>query len=309
MVLLEKLVDGLDAKAVIEDLNDGVRLFAACSKDNGCQLGAVLFELLGLLYVVREIGENELVTALNSRVDDLLQHPNDEIVEIAPRVLASADLFVNFAANFGVSLLLLLNQVEHVELLEVLRGLELVDDLFLDLGGIGRSAVSDKQDSGLDKAAELLEGLVKVLLGVDDSEVRRGLQIRHESLGILIVLADALGENSGGLVGLIGLGEHDHALLAEVLRTLQAEDSGGSNAVFDEELSLELALREVFEEDSGVDLLGEVLDEGHGLGLLITVAQVVLTDEAIVVHLLHVGALAQSLAELGLAGCFRSNDA
>ena len=309
MVLLEELVDGLDAKTVIEDLNDSVRLFAARSKDNGCQLGAVLFELLGLLDVVREIRENELVTTLNSRVDDLLQHPNDEIVEIASSVLARADLFVNFAANFGVSLLLLLDQVEHVEFLEVLRGLELVDDLFLDLGGVGRAAMSHKQDSGFDKAAELLEGLVKVLLGVDDSEVRRGLQVGHESLRILVVLADALGENSGGLVGLIGLGEHDHALLAQVLRTLQAEDAGGSHAVFDEELRLELALREVLEEDSGADLLGEVLDEGHGLGLLVTVAQVVLTDEAVVVHLLHVGALTQSLAELGLARCFRSNDA
>ena len=53
--------------------------------------------------------------------------------------------------------------------------------------------MSDEQDSWFDKAAKLLEGLVKVLLGVDDSEVSRLLQIGHKSLGIFIVLTNALG--------------------------------------------------------------------------------------------------------------------
>ena len=149
-----------------------------------------------------------------------------------------------------MSLLFLLNQVEDIELLEVLCGLELVDNSFLNFGGIGGSAMSDEQDTRLDEAAELLESLVKVLLSVDNSEVGGLLQIGHKSLGILIVLANALGENSGGLVGLIGLREHDHALLAKVLRALQAKDPRGSNTVLDEELGLELALREVFKEDA-----------------------------------------------------------
>ena len=70
-----------------------------------------------------------------------------------------------------MSLLFLLNQIEDIELLEVLCGLELIDNSFLNLGGIGGSAMSDEQDSRLDEAAELLEGLVKVLLSVDNSEV------------------------------------------------------------------------------------------------------------------------------------------
>ena len=97
--------------------------------------------------------------------------------------------------------------------------------------------------------------------------------------------------------------------MAKVLRALQAKDPRGSNTVLDEELGLELALREVFQEDSWADLLREVLNESHGLGLFITVAEVVLSDESVVVHLLHVGALTQSISELGLARCFRSNDA
>ena len=52
-----------------------------------------------------------------------------------------------------------------------------------------------------------------------------------------------------------------------------------------------------------------MLNESHGLGLFIAVAEVVLSDECIVVHLLHVGASAQSCSELGLARCFGSNDA
>lgn len=104
-----------------------------------------------------------------------------------------------------MSLLLLLNQIEDIELLEVLGGLELVDNSLLDLSGIGGSAMSDEQDSRLNKAAKLLEGLVEVLLRVDNSEVGRLLQIGHKSLSILIVLTNALGENSGGLVGLVGL--------------------------------------------------------------------------------------------------------
>ena len=99
-----------------------------------------------------------------------------------------------------MSLLFLLNQIEDIELLEVLCGLELVDDSFLNLGGIGGSAMSDEQDSRLDEAAELLEGLVKVLLSVDNPEVGGLLQIGHEPLGILVVLANALGKNSRSLV-------------------------------------------------------------------------------------------------------------
>ena len=65
--------------------------------------------------------------------------------------------------------------------------------------------MSDEQDSRFNKAAKLLKCLVKVLLSVYNSEVGGLLQIGHESLGILIVKANFLGENSGCLVGFISL--------------------------------------------------------------------------------------------------------
>ena len=190
-----------------------------------------------------------------------------------------------------MSLLLLFNQVENVKLLEVLRSLEFLNNCPLDLGSIGGSSVSNEQDCRLDEAAKLLKGLVKVLLRVDNSEVRGSLQVGIKPLGILVILTDALREDGRGLISLVSLRERDHALLTEIFRALQTEDSGRRNAVFDEELGLELALGEVFEEDSRIDLLGEVLDESHGLGLLITVTQVVRSDKAVVVQCLHVGAL------------------
>ena len=52
-----------------------------------------------------------------------------------------------------------------------------------------------------------------------------------------------------------------------------------------------------------------MLDKSNSLCLLITVTEIVLSDELIVVHSLHVGALTQSSSELGLARCFWSNDA
>ena len=52
-----------------------------------------------------------------------------------------------------------------------------------------------------------------------------------------------------------------------------------------------------------------MLDKGHALGLFIAAIEVVGSDKIAEVQLLHVGALAQSFSELGLAGCFRSNDA
>ena len=45
------------------------------------------------------------------------------------------------------------------------------------------------------------------------------------------------------------------------------------NAVLDEELGLELVLREVFKEDSCVDGVNEMLDQGHGCGLVVSTGE------------------------------------
>lgn len=105
------------------------------------------------------------------------------------------------------------------------------------------------------------------------------------------------------------LGRASHALLAQIFRALEGEDSGGRHAIFNEELGLELALREVFKENARAKLLGKFLDQGTGHGLVVTFTEVLLSHEVVEVDHLHVGALAKSLTESGLSGGLGANDA
>ena len=72
---------------------------------------------------------------------------------------------------------------------------------------------------------------------------------------------------------------------------------------------MNLALGEIFEEDARANLLTQSLDEGHGLGLVIAVTQVLLLDEVIIVEQLHVGALAEGIGKCGLTRGLGSDNA
>lgn len=89
------------------------------------------------------------------------------MVEITLVVLAGADLLVDLAANLSVSLSLLLDKGKDVELSEALRCLELIHNLKALFEGVGAATSTHKQDGGLDKLAQLLTCLIKVLLGID----------------------------------------------------------------------------------------------------------------------------------------------
>ena len=80
IVLLHERVDRLDAETVVNNLDEVGAGITTSREDNGGDLGAVLFELLGLLDCVREVGQNELVSALESRVDDLLEHLHNQMI-------------------------------------------------------------------------------------------------------------------------------------------------------------------------------------------------------------------------------------
>lgn len=80
------------------------------------------------------------------------------MVQVALVVLTSADLLVDLDADFGMPLSLFLDQSEHVELFEVLRPLQLIDDLGAFLVGVWVATGSDQKDCWLDSRAELVEG-------------------------------------------------------------------------------------------------------------------------------------------------------
>ena len=122
-------------------------------------------------------------------------------------------------------------------------------------------------------------------------------------------MANALRKNCRGLVGAIRLRKVDHTLLAQILRALEREHTRRSDAVLDEELCLELALREVLKEDARADLLRKVLDQGRCGCLVVALTKVLLGDEVVEVDELHVSALTKGFAEGRLAGCLGANDA
>jgi len=126
---------------------------------------------LSLLDRVGEVCQDEFVSALDAGEDNLFEHLDDQVVEIAKVVLARANLLINFASNLSVSLRLFLDQLEDVQLLKALGGLEGSDDfLALLVGGIGATG-SNEEDSWLDEGAQLLEGLFEVLFRVNAAQV------------------------------------------------------------------------------------------------------------------------------------------
>ena len=86
------------------------------------------------------------------------------MVQVPLVVLSCADLLIDFVSNLSVSLSLLLDQLEDVQLLEALGRFELFNDLSAFLVGVVTAARSDEKDSWLDAGTELRESLVKILL-------------------------------------------------------------------------------------------------------------------------------------------------
>lgn len=97
--------------------------------------------------------------------------------------------------------------------------------------------------------------------------------------------------------------------MASILIALKKEDTRRSNAVFDEELSLELALWEIFKENSWADLLRKHFDQSSGYSLIILITKFVFLNEIIEVNKLHVGSFAESSSKGGLSRGLWSNDA
>ena len=223
------------------------------------------------------------------------------MVQVSLVVLSCADLLIDFVSDLCVSLSLLLDQLEDVQLLEALGRFELFDDLSAFLVGVVTAARSDEKDSWLDAVTELRESLVKVLLGVDLLQACVRLKVWHQSLCVLIELTDSLRQNGRRLVRAVCLSERSHALLAQILRALESEHSRRRDAILHEELSLEFTLWEVFDQDSWANFLSKVVDQSHSLLLIIIISQIVFLNELIVVQKLHVRALAESCAQSCLA--------
>jgi hypothetical protein len=97
----------------------------------------------------------------------------------------------------------------------------------------------------------------------------------------------------------------EYPLLAGVLRTFQYEDTGRLNAILDKELGLEIGLREVFEEHTGLQFLGKMCDQSCCLLLVILFREVVSANELGEVHHFHVGTLGKCFSEYRLACTLR----
>ena len=113
---------------------------------------------------VWEVSQDVLGVAFDAGEDDFLEHLDNKMVQVALVILACADLLIDLVSNFGVSLCLLLDQLEDVQLLESLSRLELFDDLATLLIGITVSTWSDEKNGWLYAVAELGESLIEVLL-------------------------------------------------------------------------------------------------------------------------------------------------
>lgn len=105
----------------------------------------------------------------------------------------------------------------------------------------------------------------------------------------------------------MSLSKGEHAFLADVLGAVHHEALSGSDAILDEEFSLEFSLREVFNEDSVFDFQRELLDQGTDNSLFITGLEVVLSNEVREVDEAHVSTLTDLLTKNGLSRALRSN--
>ena len=149
VLLLKKRVDRLEAETVVDDLDNGVRVVTTGSENDSSNLGASLFKSLNLLDSVGEFSQDEFVISFNARVDDSLEHFDDEMVQIALVILAGADLLVDLAADVGVTFGLFLDKREHVEFLEALGLLQLINDQSLLLVRVIIATGSDEEESRL----------------------------------------------------------------------------------------------------------------------------------------------------------------
>ena len=156
VLLLHQRVNGVETETVVDDVvgMHGIhgKLTASGENDSG-KLSAVTLEFLGLLDRVWEVNKNELGARLDARVDVLLEHLDNEVVQVSLVVFAGADLLVNLFADLGVTLSLFLDEFEDLELLEALGLLQLSDDFTLGSVSVLVAARSHKENRWLNVAA------------------------------------------------------------------------------------------------------------------------------------------------------------
>ena len=92
------------------------------------------------------------------------------MIKILLVVFTGADLFIDLSSDFSWALSLLLDELEDIKLLESLGSLELLDDLSLLFIRVVAATWSDKQNSWLNIAGQLLKSLIKDLRAVDKSK-------------------------------------------------------------------------------------------------------------------------------------------
>ena len=92
------------------------------------------------------------------------------MIKILLVVFTGADLFIDLSTDFSWALGLLLDELEDIKLLESLGSLELLDDLSLLFIRVVAATWSDKQNSWLNIAGQLLKSLIKDLRAVDKSK-------------------------------------------------------------------------------------------------------------------------------------------
>ena len=92
------------------------------------------------------------------------------MIKILLVVFTGADLLIDLSSDFSWALSLLLDELEDIKLLESLGSLELLDDLSLLFIRVVAASWSDKQNSWLNIAGQLLKSLIKDLRAVDKSK-------------------------------------------------------------------------------------------------------------------------------------------
>mmetsp|Transcript_22762 Transcript_22762/g.21963 ORF Transcript_22762/g.21963 Transcript_22762/m.21963 type:complete len:294 (-) Transcript_22762:235-1116(-) len=162
-------------------------------------------------------------------------------------------------------------------------------------------------DDRLDNLRNLLESIGKSLLTINFKEnVGTDLGEDRNYLGVMEEL-DLLGQDRRRKVVRVLLPHIQHSFLASVFGALYVEDLLRHGAVLEEKLGLNLILREVFDEDPGVDLIPEFLDQDQGLGLIILVQKAFVLQKSLEVHQLHIRSFCESRAKSCLARAFGSN--
>lgn len=100
----------------------------------------------------------------------------------------------------------------------------------------------------------------------------------------MVVLGDASREEGGGHVVRVAFAEFNHAFLAHVLRAVQQEHVTGLHAVFYKESCLVAVLREVLNQNSGVDLESQLLDQCKHDGFIVTGRETFSLNEIVKFH-------------------------